>query len=128
VDTCISIYLNRFPDSHAYSNKLFDLGQYYREHERLMAHWQTVPQTASFKLNYETFVSDGGTLKAELLDFVAPGGGAADADPDKQTVVRTFSRWQARQPVYQSSVERWRRYEGHVDDLLEGLNWPRENG
>jgi hypothetical protein len=36
-------------------------------------------------------------------------------------VVRTASKWQARQPVYASSVERWRRYEpwlGALGDLL----------
>ena len=33
--------------------------------------------------------------------------------------VSTLSRWQVRQPVYQSSVERWRRYENHLGVLLE---------
>ncbi|MCZ6827505.1 MAG: sulfotransferase, partial [Gammaproteobacteria bacterium] len=33
--------------------------------------------------------------------------------------VSTLSRWQVRQPVYQSSVERWRRYEKHLGALLE---------
>lgn len=123
VDTCISIFLNRFSDTHSYAGDLTTLGLYYREYERLMAHWQGLPATHSFPVHYETFVSDGGVLKGELLEFMMPG---AKADESKTATVRTFSRWQARQPVYQSSVERWRRYEGHIDDLLAALHWPRD--
>jgi len=36
-----------------------------------------------------------------------------------QRVVNTASRWQARQPVYTTSVERWRRYEPWLGELRE---------
>jgi hypothetical protein len=32
--------------------------------------------------------------------------------------VKTVSMWQARQPVYRSSVERWRRYEPWIGEFL----------
>jgi hypothetical protein len=35
--------------------------------------------------------------------------------------VKTASHWQARQPIYRSSVERWRRYEPWFGDLRELL-------
>jgi hypothetical protein len=34
-----------------------------------------------------------------------------------QRVVRTASIWQARQPVYRTSVERWRNYEPWLGEL-----------
>ncbi len=36
-----------------------------------------------------------------------------------QRVVRTASLWQARQPVYRSSVARWRNYEPWLGELAE---------
>ncbi len=33
-------------------------------------------------------------------------------------VVKTPSLWQVRQPVYKTSVERWRRYEPWLGELL----------
>jgi hypothetical protein len=36
-------------------------------------------------------------------------------------VVKTPSLWQVRQPVYKTSVERWRRYEPWLGELRELL-------
>ena len=36
--------------------------------------------------------------------------------------VRTFSRWQVRQKIVTTSVERWRRYEKFVDPLRHLLD------
>ena len=38
-----------------------------------------------------------------------------------KTTVSTISRQQVRQPVYRSSVERWRRYERQLAPLIEAL-------
>jgi hypothetical protein len=123
IDTCLSIFLHRFSDMHAYSATLKSLGAYYKEYERLMLHYQTIPALHAFGLEYERLVSDGGELRQALLDWLKPG---AIYDENKTSTVRTFSRWQVRQPIYQSSVERWRRYESHIADLLTALHWPRD--
>lgn len=34
---------------------------------------------------------------------------------------KTPSKWQVRQPIYSSSVKRWKRYEKFLDPLKEGL-------
>ena len=36
-------------------------------------------------------------------------------------MVKTTSLWQARQPVYATSVERWRRYEPWLGELIAWL-------
>ncbi len=38
-----------------------------------------------------------------------------------ERAVSTPSRWQVRQPIYASSVGRWRRYERHLGPLREAL-------
>ena len=64
-----------------------------------------------------------------------PGGRDAPADrflragvgrrlparPSATRVVKTGSMWQARQPVYNTSVERWRHYEPWLGELRELL-------
>ena len=37
------------------------------------------------------------------------------------TSVRTLSHWQVRQPVYRTSVQRWRRYGANLDPLIRAL-------
>ena len=41
-DTCVSCYMQHFQDRHAYNRDLRALGLYYRQYERLMAHWRAV--------------------------------------------------------------------------------------
>lgn len=125
VDNCVSIYLNPMNNSHAYSRSLTWLGKYYLQYQRLMAHWQQIPELQSFPVDYDTFVSDGGALRQQLLDHVA-GADAEVGEESSSTFVRTFSKWQVRQPVYTSSVGRWKRYEPYIGELLEALNWPKE--
>jgi len=36
--------------------------------------------------------------------------------------VSTPSRWQVRQPIYGSSVSRWRHYEKHLEPLRAALS------
>jgi hypothetical protein len=33
----------------------------------------------------------------------------------------TLSNWQVRQPLYQTSVDRWRRFEKHLGPLFKAL-------
>jgi len=35
--------------------------------------------------------------------------------------VQTASVWQVRQPIYQSSIGRWKRYEKHLGPLIDAL-------
>ncbi len=35
--------------------------------------------------------------------------------------VQTASSWQARQPIYRDSIQRWKRYEKYLGELKEGL-------
>ena len=43
----------------------------------------------------------------------------------KIRAVQTASKWQVRQPIYNSSVRRWKNYECHLQPMFEAL---RERG
>jgi hypothetical protein len=45
---------------------------------------------------------------------------------DTNRPVKTASATQVRQPIYKSSLERWRRYEKHLGPLLAALNRHQE--
>jgi len=123
VDTCISIFAtpNRVPVDFAYdrSNIVFA----YREYLRLMEHWRSVlPADRFIEVNYEDVVSDRETQARRMLDLIGLDWDDAllHHESNERNVI-TPSLWQVRQPIYTSSVERWRRYEpwlGEFSSLL----------
>lgn len=122
VDTCLSCFQNPLNDSHAYSRDLTCLGQYYREYVRLMAHWKRLMPQQIYELNYETFTADFETEARKLIDFVGlPWDEACLNFHEAGSTVKTLSRRQVRNPIYKSSVERWRRYERELHPLVSSL-------
>ena len=123
VDTCLSIYFTNFGDRHPYASHRADLVFRYQQYERLMAHWRSIlPPDRFTEVDYEKLVTDREAETRRLVAFIGLEWDDACLAPEKnERVVRTASVWQARQPVYQTSVERWRRYEpwlGELRDLL----------
>jgi Sulfotransferase family len=96
-----------------------DLVFVYEQYLRLMAHWRRIlPADRFMEVDYETLVGDGERAAREMVEFCGLDWDEACLHPESnQRIVRTASMWQARQPVYQSSVERWRRYEPWLDEF-----------
>jgi tetratricopeptide (TPR) repeat protein len=123
LDTCLSIYFTHFAGLHDFAYDRGDLVFYYRQYERLMAHWRTVlPQDCFFEIQYEMLVADREALTRQLVAFCGLEWSEACLSPERnKRVVTTASVWQARQPIYTSSVARWRHYEpwlGELHDLI----------
>jgi tetratricopeptide (TPR) repeat protein len=113
VDNCLSIYMAnfRFPPSYAHDRE--DLVFAYRESERLAAHWKNViPQDRLFEIRYEDLVLNRDAITRRLIEFCGLEWEEACLFPERNDrLVLTASQWQARQPVYQTSVDRWKNYE-----------------
>jgi len=124
VDTCISIYTtpNRVPVDFAYNRANIVLA--YQQYRRLMAHWRKViPSNRLLEINYEELVQDRVTQLRKIVDFLELDWHESllHHESNERNVI-TPSLWQVRQPVYTSSMERWRRYEpwlGEFRELLE---------
>ncbi len=122
MDTCLSIYFQRFNAEHPYAFALADLGRYYRQYEGLMAHWRALLRLPLLDVRYEELVSDPEAMVRRLLAF-------CDLEWDERCLrfheskrlVSTPSYDQVRQPLYRSSVERWRRYEPWLGELKAAL-------
>jgi len=73
-------------------------------------------------VQYEDIVADMTGQARRLIDHVGLPWDDACLDFHKtQRNIRTASVTQVRQPIYTSSVERWRNYEKFLGPLLEGL-------
>ena len=87
-----------------------------------MDHWDRVMPGAVLTVQYEQVVADLEGQVRRLLDYCnLPFEKACLEFHSNQRAVRTASSEQVRQPLYASSVNLWKRYEDHLQDLREIL-------
>jgi tetratricopeptide (TPR) repeat protein len=125
LDTCLSAYTKLFKDDMPYSYDLGELGRYYRKQEELMAHWRDVLPAGVMKtVTYEDVVDNLPRMAREVIGFLdLPWNEACLNFHESSRPVRTASVVQVRKPVYNSSVERWRRHEKELQPLLRALDY-----
>jgi len=122
MDTCYAIYKRLFQDGYPWSYDLVEIASYFSAYKRLMTHWDTVMAGVIYQVNYEDFVGNLEKEARKLLDYCA-----LEWDPqclrfyESKTTSTTASASQVRQPVYQSSVNRWKQYEKQLSPLINRL-------
>jgi tetratricopeptide (TPR) repeat protein len=122
MDNCVSIFTQRFNKKHSYATDLKMLGLYYREYDRLMNHWRKVLPLKMFDIRYEEMIADQEAISRKLIDFVGlEWDDACLSFHETERTVTTPSRWQVRQPIYTTSVKRWKKYEEFLGPLKESL-------
>jgi tetratricopeptide (TPR) repeat protein len=123
IDNCLSIYSKLFVGHHPYAYDLAELGRYYLAYQDLMAHWRRVlPPGRMIDVVYEDVVEDLEGQARRLLDFLElPWDPACLAFYNTNRPVRTASATQVRQPIYRSSVGRWRPSGDRLSPLLRAL-------
>lgn len=122
MDNCFSLYFQYLRDFHPYAFDLDHLADYYCRHDRLMDHWRTACPLPIFELVYEDLIADQEGKTREIVAFCGlewDDGCLRFFQAERP--VRTASFWQERQPLYDSSVGRWRNYEKHLGPLSAGL-------
>ncbi|HEV2329911.1 MAG TPA: sulfotransferase [Verrucomicrobiae bacterium] len=118
LDTCLSNYFQRFPLSLDYSFDLQNIGYFYREYVRLMEHWRRVLSPRLFEVKYEDLVLNTEETVRKMLEFLGLTWDARCLSPHTNPCpVETASEWQVRQPIYSSSIGRWRHYEKYLAPL-----------
>jgi tetratricopeptide (TPR) repeat protein len=122
LDTCLSNYFTRFPLTLDYSFDLRNIGHYYREYARFMAHWRTIPAIKMIDVSYEDMILKTEQTGRAALEFLGLEWDARCLAPETNpSPVETASQWQVRQPIYNSSLDRWRHYEKHLGPLKDAL-------
>ena len=119
LDVCLSCFQQNFKNI-PYSRDLDALASAYHVYQQMMRHWRNVlPKGSIFDLSYEQLVAKPESIVPELCGFL----GVAFQDSclrfysGKQSV-RTMSRWQVKQEIYQTSVNRSDAYREFLGPLL----------
>lgn len=123
IDTCLSCFSLLFTGDQPFTYDLAELGRYYRGYSALMEHWREVlPPGVMLEVQYEDVVAD---LEGEARRIVAhcrlDWDDACLAFHENRRPVATASVAQVRQPIYRSSVSRWRPYAKMLGPLLAEL-------
>ncbi|HEX4144965.1 MAG TPA: sulfotransferase [Pirellulales bacterium] len=123
VDTCISCFSRLFNQGQLFSYDLGELGRYFRWYHEVMAHWRAIlPAGAMLDVAYEDVIDNLEEQARRLIDFCGLSWDDRCLNFHKtRRPIATASNVQVRQPLYRSSVARWRRYEAWLQPLLAEL-------
>jgi tetratricopeptide (TPR) repeat protein len=123
VDSCLSSFSKLFAGAMAFTYDLAELGRYYRAYDVLMAHWRRVlPAGVMLEVGYEDLVAD---FEPQARRILAHCGLQWEEQCMRfhltQRPVKTASATQVREPIYRSSIGRWRPFKAMLGPLLDEL-------
>jgi tetratricopeptide (TPR) repeat protein len=113
VDTALSIHQTHFHPGLPFPTGGPELVAYFRSYQRLIDHWQSVlPPDRFIEVDYEELTRAPEPVIRRMIAACGLTWHDACLRPERNPrAVRTPSKWQTRQPIYRTSVARWRRYE-----------------
>ncbi|WP_067732890.1 tetratricopeptide repeat-containing sulfotransferase family protein [Novosphingobium naphthalenivorans] len=118
LDNCLAIHFLHLGPQMPYGFDLEDAGHWYREYEKLMAHWKALWPDDIVDVHYDDLVRDTEGEVRRLLDRLGLGWEEPCLEFHKAAnAVKTASAWQVREPIYARSSGRWRNYAGHIGKL-----------
>lgn len=124
LDTCLSIYMRPFSTNQGLGRTRRQIVDTYKLYRQSIQAWRHILGPDRFlDVDYEQLVQNPEAMTRKIIAHC--GLDWEDAclrhqEGDRRVV--TFSKWQVRQPVYTTSVERWRNYEpwlGVFEELVQ---------
>jgi hypothetical protein len=123
VATCWSVFRQYFFSKeveHVYD--LMDLAEYYKLYIDLMDFWREKFPNRIYDLNYETLTENQEEVTRKLLEYCSLDWEDQCLEFHKnKRAVRTRSTVQVRQVMYKGSSAAWRKYEAHLQPMLQAL-------
>ncbi len=121
-DQGLSIFQKDFGPYQPFSYDLRDIGRRHRVYADLLKHWQSCFPGRILVMQYEELIADMRNMVRSLLDHCELSFDPACLEfHNTARTVRTASLTQVRQPIYTSSVGRWKNYERQLQPLIEAL-------
>lgn len=122
IETCVSCYRILFGEGHTWSYDLSHLGHHYRRYYDMMQFWSETFGERILHVRYEDMVEDLEGQTRRLFSHV-------DLPFEEQSLnfhqntnpMRTASVLQVRQPLYKTSVDRWRNHRDILAPLYEEI-------
>ncbi len=130
VDTALSIHQTHFHPSLAFPTGGAELVGYFRSYQRLIHHWRRVlPADRFIEVDYEELTRAPEPVIRRMIAACGLAWHDACLRPESNPrAVKTPSKWQTRQPIHQTSVARWRRYEPWLGPLRALVGDGSEDG
>ncbi len=119
IDTALSIHQTHFHPSMPFPTGGTELVAYFRGYQRLIDHWRSVlPADRFIEVDYEDLTHAPEPVIRRIIAACGLAWHDSCLRPESNPrAVKTPSKWQTRQPIYRTSVERWRRYEPWLGPL-----------
>jgi tetratricopeptide (TPR) repeat protein len=121
IETCLSIYCQEFNKHWAFAHRLEDIGHYYGQYGRLVAHWAQALPGRIVTIEYEDFVEN---FESSAQALVEACGLAWELQclqfQTTPRAIATFSTVQVRDPI-KLGESRAERYAGHLAPLMMAL-------
>jgi len=122
MDTCYAIYKTLFQRAYPFSYDLDDLVEYYLAYSRLMQHWNAVLPGRMLEVRYEAVVADPEAEGRRMAQYCGLDWQEQMSRFHESTdASTTASASQVRQPVYQTSIGKWRNYAHQLEPLVRKL-------
>jgi tetratricopeptide (TPR) repeat protein len=121
VENCFSIYITPYEMPPEFAHDQENIVCAYRQNEEMANHWRRVLPAGSFlDVRYEELVENSEAVIRKVLEYCElEWDERCLRHTENRRIVSTPSVWQVRQPIYQSSLERWRDYEPYLGALRE---------
>jgi tetratricopeptide (TPR) repeat protein len=121
VDTALSIHQTHFHPGLTFPTGGAELVAYFRGYQRITEHWRKVlPPDRFIEIDYEELTRTPEPVIRRMIAACGLSWHDACLHPEtNERAVKTPSKWQTRQPIYGTSVARWRRYEPWLGELGE---------
>ena len=121
-DSCVGAFTQYFARGQEFSYDLGQLGEYCLRYDRFMRHWRGVLGAAITTVWYEDLVTDQKLQTERLLKHCGLEFETACLEFHRnERAVHSASSEQVRQPMYTTSMQRWRRFENHLGGLQRTL-------
>ena len=119
IDTALSIHQTLFNPGLAFPTGGVELVDYFRSYWRLADHWRLIlPPDRFIEVDYEDLTSAPEPVIRRIIAACGLAWDDACLRPElNPRLVKTPSKWQARQPIYRDAVRRWPRYEPWLGPL-----------
>ena len=114
-DSCLGAYKQLFGRGQNFTYDMLDLAHYYQQYIATMNHWHVVMPDQVLDVHYEETVT---RLEWQVRRILSHCGLPFEESclhyHETERPVKTASSEQVRQPIYQSALGAWRRYEKHL--------------
>lgn len=122
LDSCYAMFKTLFRMGYPFSYEYNDLAEYYCAYNDLMNHWRELYPEGFLDIEYHDLVNSPQKEVRRLVQYCELDWQHKMMDfHQNSTPTATASFSQVRQPIYKTSVNRWKRYELQLKPLQDKL-------